>query len=97
MKEIYDFQIDSGFVNKNLAEIHDNDFEMEERSRENNQSRRNDFHFDGLAEKENEAWEECKSKVQEVLKHGLNVYFVPSQAKDHFKNLSLKIFSVLHF
>ena len=97
MKEIYDFQTDSGFVNKSLAEIHDNDFEMEERSRENNQSRRNDFHFDGLAEKENETWEECKSKVQEVLKHGLNVYFVPSQAKDHFKNFSLKIFSALHF
>ena len=86
-----------------LTEIYDNDFEMEEKSRRNNlhfemedRKRRNDLHFDGLAEKENETWGDCDRKVQEVLKNGLSIYFVPSEAKDHFENLSSKILSVLN-
>ena len=67
-KEIYEYQIDPGYVNDSLTDIRNRLAELEDRSRRNN------IRIDGgIAEEPREIWEECERKVQHLLSEELDI------------------------
>ena len=66
LKEIYEYQIDPGYVNVGLADI-SKLTELEDRSRRNN------IRIDGMAEEQGETWEECERRVQRLLSEELDI------------------------
>ena len=66
LKEIYEYQIDPGYVNDSLTDIRNKLTELEDRSRKNN------IQIDRIAEEPGETWEECEGKVQHLLSEELD-------------------------
>ena len=67
LKEIYEYQIDSDYVNDSLAGIRNKLTELEDRSRRNN------IQTDGIAEEPGETWEEYERKVHRLLSKELDI------------------------
>ena len=67
LKEIYEYQIDPGYVNDSLAGIRNKLTELEDRSRRNN------IQTDGIAEEPGETWEEYERKVHRLLSKELDI------------------------
>ena len=66
LKEIYEYQIDPGYVNDSLTDIRNKLTELEDRSRKNN------IQIGRIAEEPGETWEECEGKVQHLLSEELD-------------------------
>ena len=54
VEEIYDYQIDPGEVEKKFTDLED-------------RPRRNNLRIDGVAEENDESWDNCKRKVKEIF------------------------------
>ena len=60
LQEIYDFQLDPAFIEDKLMDLKD-------------RSRRNNLGVDGIKERPNEIWEDCKNELQKTFKEILGI------------------------
>ena len=84
LKEIYEYQIDPGYVNDCMTDIKNKLAELEDRSRRNN------VQLDGIAEEPEETWEECEGKVQGLLSEKPDVNDVVKESAHRVKAYSPK-------
>ena len=60
VKEMYDYKLGPSFIEDKLIDLQD-------------QSRRNNLRIEGIKEKPNETWEDCKSELPTLFKESLGI------------------------
>ena len=78
IEEIYDYQIDLGYVEQKPIDLED-------------RSRRNNLRVDGIRETPGETWEWCEEKLQQVFQEKLGLGYTPLKSNEHIKRQTDKI------